>query len=70
VEELYQVAFVALELPAGGALTTTRRLLAPFVTFRASGNGRRVAVADRLDHLPVVERREEAGPRNWAGFPS
>jgi hypothetical protein len=68
-EELDQVALVARELPAGGALTTTRRLLAPFVTFRASGNGRRVAVADRLDHLPVVERREEAGPATGPASP-
>jgi hypothetical protein len=42
----------------GSVLTTIRHDLATFVTFPA-----KLA----WDHLPVVERREEAGPR-WAGF--
>jgi len=72
LQELDQVAVGALELclvaavvhtyvlPVGSTLTTTPRDIAAFVTFRASGNDRRL----QSNHLPVVERRVEAGPRS------
>jgi hypothetical protein len=50
-------------LPVGSVLTTITHELAAFVTFRASGNGRRLQTISRW-----LRGETEAGPTERAGF--